>query len=63
MPPETKERPEPFGQREIIMEMVYELVESTLPEDNKAMTLDMERRVDVIHHALSYALQIPVEHR
>ena len=56
-----RDKPNPEGQREVILEMVYELVESFLPENDKGMPLDVESRVDDIYRALSYALGRPVD--
>ena len=56
-----REKPNPQGQREVILQMVYELVESFLPEDDKAMPPEVESRVDDIHRALSYALGLSAD--
>jgi len=54
-------KPNPEGQREVVLEMIFELVESLLPEHDKAMPIDAEHRIEEIHRALSYALGLPIE--
>lgn len=57
----SKDRPDPHGQRDLILTMIFELVESLLPDDDKAMPPDAEHRVANIHRQISYALQIQPE--
>jgi len=57
----SKDRPDPEGQRDLILTMIFELVESFLPENDKAMPPDAEHRVADIHRQISYALQIQPE--
>jgi hypothetical protein len=49
------------AQREIIMDMLFDLIRSLTPEDSLGLTKDTEERAVEIYDALSYALQIPRE--
>lgn len=50
------ERPDPEGQRAVIMEMVNGLAESLVPGD---VPVEAEHRIVAIQHALNYALGLP----
>jgi len=47
------------AQRDIIMEMIFNMIKTLLPEDTDGMPPDLEQRIVEIYAALSYALQIP----
>jgi hypothetical protein len=52
--------PAPEGQREILVEMIYGIVSSLLPQDNQTVPLETERLIDEMYCALSYALGLPL---
>jgi len=49
------------AQRDIIIEMMFNLIQSLLPEDSDGLSADAEHKMMEIYSALSYALQIPEE--
>jgi hypothetical protein len=57
----TQERISPAMQREIILDMVYDLCSDLLPEDDKSMPPAAEHKIEAIHRRLSYALGIDAE--
>ena len=47
--------------RDIIMEMIFNLIMSIQPEDSNGFSTDTENRVMEIYHELSYSLKLPPE--
>lgn len=53
--------PDPRAQRQIVMDMVYEIVSELLPEDDKSVPLPIEKKIDTLYHALSYSLGLDAD--
>ena len=49
----------PCAEREDIVNMVFDLIQSLLPEDSDGKPPEVERQVDGISRAISHALGIP----
>jgi hypothetical protein len=53
--------PDPRAQRQIVMDMVYEIVIELLPEDDKSVPIEVEKKIDTLYHALSYGLGLEAD--
>ncbi len=54
----SDERIAPEVDREVIMDMVYDICSDLLPEDDKSMPAAVEDKLVALHHRVSAALQI-----
>jgi hypothetical protein len=57
----AKERIAPAMQREMIIDLIYELCSDLLPEDDKSLPPEVEHKIVAIHRYISYALGIDPE--
>lgn len=54
-------KPDPSAQRQIVMDMLYDIVTDLLPEDDKSVPIEIEKKIDTLYHALSYALGVDAD--